>query len=155
VELAQGEGPRPTTVVGTGHAGQLRLQRRLDDGGLTPVSIDATGAGEGLGLALGASTFGGTVIVYSIYPDPETVPALDLIYQRELTVLGSRGSGGRWDRALELLVEGRVDPARLTGDPVALEEAPALFRAVADKEIAEPRPLLIPGTATGSDHGKG
>jgi threonine dehydrogenase-like Zn-dependent dehydrogenase len=123
---------------------RAELGDRITAGGLAPVSIDATGTGEGLGLALGTTVTGGLVVVYSIYRNPETVPNLDLVYRRELTLVGSRGAGGRWDEALQALEDRVVDPIALTADPVPLEQGPDLLRAVAAKRVPEPRPLVRP-----------
>ena len=122
--------------------------------GSAEVTVEATGAGEGLGRALAATRPGGTVVAYSIYRDSDVVPHLDLLYQRGLTVVGSRGGASYWDEALRLLGEGRVDPVPLTREPVGLDDVPATFSLMSSKSIDAPRVLIDPrieGSTTRSE----
>jgi threonine dehydrogenase-like Zn-dependent dehydrogenase len=121
---------------------KARLGARIADGGVGPIAVDATGTAEGFGLALGLTTAGGRIVVYSILGSPATVDNLDLIYRRGLTIVGSKGAGECYPRAAAMLATADLDPLALTGKPVSLDDAPELFQAVASKRVHEPRPLV-------------
>jgi len=102
---------------------------------------DATGRGAHVSLdALGsAATFANSIrclrkrgrhvqvglVVGDDYPPPL---ATDLLIARELEIYGSHGmQAAQYDGMLEMIVSGKLDPMRIVGKTVPLEEAPAVL----------------------------
>lgn len=115
---------------------------RTARGGVGAAAVDATGTGDGLTLALEATSYGGRVVAYSVYPSRLEIEGLQLLYQRALELVGSRGGAGHYDEALALLRDGLLRPELLAADPVPLSEGPALFAALAVRAVREPRAVL-------------
>jgi len=96
------------------------LLDRADPGGCVPrlrelapsgfdVVVDATGALAVLGLCLPLARDGGTVLVYGMAGERETLPVSPYeLFRRELTVKGSFAQTHCFDRALAVLRSGRV-----------------------------------------------
>ena len=56
---------------------------------------------------------------------------MDLVIARELEILGSHGMPAhRFPAMLDMIASGRLDPGRLIGKTVSLEEAPAELEAM-------------------------
>jgi len=60
-----------------------------------------------------------------------TVPLLDLIYARQITLMGTRGiAASRFPALFEMIAAGRMDPSRLVTNTVPLAEAGAVLAAM-------------------------
>jgi alcohol dehydrogenase len=60
-----------------------------------------------------------------------TIPLLELVYSRQISVMGTRGiPAGRFPALFEMIAAGRLDPARLVTRTIALEEAGAALEAM-------------------------
>ena len=112
-----------------------------DVGDVAGAILDATGRGAHVSLeALGsAETFTNSIrclrkrgrhvqvglVVGGDYPPPL---ATDLVIARELEIYGSHGmQASQYDRMLEMIVAGKLDPKRIVGKTVALEAAPRIL----------------------------
>ena len=61
------------------------------------------------------------------------IPLLETIYSRQLSLMGSRGLPAiRFPALFEMIAAGRLDPSRLIGKRIALEEAGAVFELMDD-----------------------
>jgi len=60
-----------------------------------------------------------------------TIPLLDLVYARQLTLMGTRGiAASRFPALFEMIGAGRMDPARLVTKTIPLDEAGAALAAM-------------------------
>jgi alcohol dehydrogenase len=61
------------------------------------------------------------------------IPLLETIYARQLSLMGSRGlPATRFPALFEMIAAGRLDPARLIGKRISLEEASGVFGLMDD-----------------------
>jgi alcohol dehydrogenase len=61
------------------------------------------------------------------------IPLLEIVYSRQISVMGSRGLPAiRFPALFEMIAAGHLDPARLIGKRIALEEASAVFELMDD-----------------------
>lgn len=102
------------------------------------VVVDATGAVSVLDLAIGLTRTGGTVFVYGMTAESAgwTVPPYE-IFRRELTIKGSFAQQFSFDRALDHLRSGRVDPTGLITHRYRLAEYAEALAAVADSSCVK------------------
>jgi alcohol dehydrogenase len=106
--------------------------RGLTDGG-AHLSIDALGsAATSFNSIAGLRKRGRHVQVgLMLGPDSRAPMPMDLIVARELAILGSHGMAARdYAAMLADITAGRLDPARLVGRTITLEEAPTALMAM-------------------------
>ncbi len=87
--------------------------------------VEATGSPSGLELALRLLKPRGTVVLKSTFHGRQSFDPASVVVD-ELTLLGSRC--GRFEPALDLLVRKRIQPSRLIGESLPLNEAVEAFR---------------------------
>jgi threonine dehydrogenase-like Zn-dependent dehydrogenase len=95
------------------------------DGRGADVSIDAVGAPAAFQRAVGIVRRGGTIVVVGVYAG-ETVPVqLGVYWARALTIrfTGLCPVHAWWERAMDEVVAGRMDPTPLISHRLPLEEA--------------------------------
>jgi alcohol dehydrogenase len=106
--------------------------RELTEGG-AHLSIDALGsAATAFNSIAGLRKRGRHVQVgLMVGPDARAPMPMDLIVARELEILGSHGMAARdYAAMLADISAGRLDPARLVGRTISLDEAPAALMAM-------------------------
>jgi threonine dehydrogenase-like Zn-dependent dehydrogenase len=119
LRLAEGRGvaiallPRRRESALTGTNGQF------------PFVVDATGSPQGLQQALRLTEPRGTLVLKSTFHGAARLETWPIVVD-ELTVVGSRC--GPFERALELLRSGRVDPRPLISRVFPLSRATAAIR---------------------------
>jgi alcohol dehydrogenase len=93
--------------------------------GRFPVTVDASGAHEGLHAAIRSTSANGTCTSVSIFFEAETpLPMLEM-YTRGCTLHTSRvHARAEIPRVLELVASGRLDPALVTSRVVGFDDAP-------------------------------
>lgn len=95
------------------------------------IVVDATGRAVVTGACLDLVALGGVLLVFGVAPPHDTVPiAPAALYQRELTVLGTRGLNGDHPAAIALLASGRVKWEPLVTARHALDELPAALEGL-------------------------
>lgn len=129
-------------------AGELGATRTLNATGIDDVGAavrDLTGGGAQVSLdALGiTATFHNSLaglrklgrhvqigMPVGAHAAP-TIPLLDTIYARQVTLMGTRGiAASRFPAIFEMIAAGRLDPARLITKTIPLEEAGAALSAM-------------------------
>lgn len=105
-------------------------------GGGAQVSIEALGITATLHNSLkGLRKLGRHVQIgqpLGVHAEP-AVPLLETVYSRQITMMGSRGLPSiRFPALFEMIASGRLDPSRLIGNRIALEEASAVFELMDD-----------------------
>lgn len=100
--------------------------------GRADVVVDAAGDPDFFGREISFLRKGGTLAAIGLFKRP--VPSLDLtqIVTRNLTVSGSLGSPGIWERVISLVESGRLDPSPIITHRFPLEEAERAFHTAAD-----------------------
>lgn len=84
--------------------------------------VEATGSPQGFEMAVALTRPGGRLVLKSTFHGAVTID-LSRIVVDEISLIGSRC--GRFDRALELLVSGEVDPLPLVSSEYSLDEGMA------------------------------
>lgn len=98
------------TVVATGTAADEAAIRRLTDGRMADVVIDATGSHASMSGALALCSFGGRLVYVGITQAELTFPHAPIMHRRELTILASRNALSRdFTRIIGLIEQGAID----------------------------------------------
>jgi alcohol dehydrogenase len=103
-------------------------------GGGAHVSVDALGITETFHNSIrGLRKLGRHVQIgmpLGRHAEP-TVPLLELVYLRQITIMGTRGiPASRFPALFEMIAAGRIDPSRLVTNRISLEEAGAAIAAM-------------------------
>jgi 2-desacetyl-2-hydroxyethyl bacteriochlorophyllide A dehydrogenase len=75
--------------------------------------VDTTGAAAGVQHSLGRLAEGGSLVVVGLTGSALTDIPLDSLVVKEQRILGTLGSEGAWDTAIDLLNSGSVEPSSL------------------------------------------
>jgi 2-desacetyl-2-hydroxyethyl bacteriochlorophyllide A dehydrogenase len=103
------------------------------DEGLADVVIDATGNPASMAQTFSRARFGGRVVWVGIVQG--TVPVDDpLFHHRELTLLASRNSAGHFPGVIRMIEEGVIDTSFWITGRLTLDEVPARFDEVTQRE---------------------
>jgi alcohol dehydrogenase len=118
-------------VTATSNAGSAI--RDLTGGG-AHVSIDALGITATFGNSLESLRKLGRHVQIGMPVGPHAfpqIPLLDMVYSRQVTVMGTRGiPASRFPALLAMVESARIDPARLITRRIPLEEAGAALEAM-------------------------
>ena len=61
------------------------------------------------------------------------IPLLETVYSRQISIMGSRGLPSiRFAALFEMISAGRLDPARMIGERISLEQAGDVFKLMDD-----------------------
>ncbi|MEA2673118.1 MAG: alcohol dehydrogenase, partial [Chloroflexota bacterium] len=121
---------------------------RAATGGGAHLSIDALGsATTSLNSIAGLRKRGRHVQVgLMLGADSRAPMPMDLIVARELEVLGSHGMAAHdYAAMLAGIAEGRLDPSRLVGRTISLDEAPAALMAMDFPQAVTGITVIVPG----------
>ncbi len=100
---------------------------------LADVVIDATGNPASMAHSFSRARFGGRIVWVGIVQG--AVPVDDpLFHHRELTLLASRNSAGHFPRVIRMIEEGVIDTSFWITDRLSLDEVPARFEEVTQRE---------------------
>ena len=79
--------------------------------------------------------------------DAHAAVPMDLVVARELEILGSHGMAAHdYGTMLASVVEGRLDPRRLVGRTISLDEAPAALMAMDGPQPVAGMTVILPGS---------
>jgi 2-desacetyl-2-hydroxyethyl bacteriochlorophyllide A dehydrogenase len=108
--------------------------KKLTEGRGVDLAVEAVGHPEALDLALRLARKAGTVSVTGVYAE-RTEVHMGLIWIKALTLTSGHANVIKHlDRVLELLSEGKLDPAPLVTHHMKLDEAPEAYRVYDNKE---------------------
>lgn len=101
----------------------VEIQRATGDRG-ADVVIECVGAPPAFAVALDAVRPGGTVAVIGVYTEFSYDLPLGEVWRRGVRIVmgGSCNVQGNWDRALELVRDGTIDPTAIVTHTLPLEE---------------------------------
>jgi D-arabinose 1-dehydrogenase-like Zn-dependent alcohol dehydrogenase len=112
-------------------AGDPEAVREAAHGG-AHVSLDALGAEETAQASILSLRKRGRHVQVGVVPDPPRLP-MQRVMGWELELLGSHGLAAHaYPLLLDLILRGRLDPARLVTTTIGLDEAPAALTALGD-----------------------
>ena len=104
--------------------------RRLTDGG-AHVSVDALGSAVTVGNSIRGLRKLGRHVQPGLFQGPTTAIPMNDVIGRELTLLGTHGRAGhRIPDLLDMVVAGGLQPDRLLGRSITLDEFPAALMAM-------------------------
>lgn len=132
LELARALGATKTlNVAGVADVGEMV---RAATGGGAQVSVDALGITETFHNSIaGLRKLGRHVQIgmpLGRHATP-TIPLLELVYSRQISIMGTRGiAASRFPALFVMIASKRIDPARLVTRKIALEEAGAALAAM-------------------------
>jgi 2-desacetyl-2-hydroxyethyl bacteriochlorophyllide A dehydrogenase len=132
LELARQFGAVPVHLT---EESPREVAKRLTDGRGVDATIDAVGHGDALDLALRLVRNAGTVVVLGVYAEPCEVH-MGLVWLKALTLrAGPANVIAHFDRVLELLRSGALDPVPLVTHHMSLDDAAEAY-AVYDRREA-------------------
>jgi 2-desacetyl-2-hydroxyethyl bacteriochlorophyllide A dehydrogenase len=106
----------------------------LTEGRGVDLAVEAVGHPEALDLALRLARKAGTISVTGVYAE-RTEVHMGLLWIKALTLTSGHANVIKHlDRVLELLSEGKLDPAPLVTHHMKLDEAPDAYRVYDNKE---------------------
>ena len=106
--------------------------RRLLEGG-PDIVFEASGSPQALGTAIEVVRRGGTVVqIGNLAAGPLPIPA-NAIMSKELDVLGAFRFGDEFGRAVDLIVDGKIDVGSLITAEMPMAQAPEAFALAADR----------------------
>jgi 2-desacetyl-2-hydroxyethyl bacteriochlorophyllide A dehydrogenase len=107
----------------------LQQVRQLTEGTLPPVVFDATGNADSMQAAFQYVAHGGRLVFVGLVQGDVALPD-PLFHRREMTLLATRNStAAQFQRIIELLERGAIDPSAWITHRAALADAPEQFPA--------------------------
>ena len=133
LEMAQGFGAVPVD------ASEVHVPSHIQDhtdGRGADVLLECVGAIPALVGSIDIVRAGGRVSVIGVYSEPEVELPLNLTFVKaiDLKFCGTANIVGRWDDALQLISDGRADPASIISHRMQLEDAPRGYELFAARE---------------------
>jgi alcohol dehydrogenase len=108
--------------------------KKLTEGRGVDLAVEAVGHPEALDLAIRLARKAGTISVTGVYAE-RTEVHMGLIWIKALTLTSGHANVIKHlDRVLDLLIEGKLDPAPLVTHHMKLDEAPEAYRVYDNKE---------------------
>jgi 2-desacetyl-2-hydroxyethyl bacteriochlorophyllide A dehydrogenase len=108
--------------------------KKLTEGRGVDLAVEAVGHPDALEMALRLARKAGTVSVTGVYAE-RTEVHMGMLWIKALTLTSGHANVIKHlDRVLELLSEGKLDPAPLVTHHMKLDEAPDAYRAYDNKE---------------------
>ena len=130
-------------VINTADPGADELFSRLGRGVGFDCAFDAVGLEATLADAIRRVRKGGTVTVIGNFA-PEVRLPLQTVVSRQIRVQGSNASAGEYEACIELLASGRIDIEPLISVRADLDEAPAWFDRLREKNTELLKVILHP-----------
>jgi alcohol dehydrogenase len=98
------------TILSKGDGAEFEELKRLTDGALAQVVIDATGSNKSMGAALRYCGFTGRLVYVGITQQEVSFPHAPIMHRCELTLLASRNAlPPDFTRIIKLIEDGRID----------------------------------------------
>jgi 2-desacetyl-2-hydroxyethyl bacteriochlorophyllide A dehydrogenase len=129
--MAESFGATPVHLTEEDPRGEVK---KLTEGRGVDLAVEAVGHPEALDLAVRLARKAGTVSVTGVYAERAEVH-MGLIWIKALTLTSGHANVIKHlDRVLELLGDGKLDPAPLVTHHMKLDEAPDAYRVYDNKE---------------------
>jgi alcohol dehydrogenase len=134
------------TVNGSG----LDVAQRVIEvtGGGADLSLDALGSADTCFSSIASLRKRGRHVQVGLMvgSDARAPVPMDLVVARELEILGSHGMAAHdYTAMLASIVDGRLDPRRLVGRTITLDEAPAALMAMDAPQPVAGMTVILPG----------
>lgn len=131
LQLARGFGAVPVHLT---EQDPRSLVKQATDGRGVDAAIEAVGHPDALALACRITRKAGSVSVTGVYAEPVELH-MGIVWIKALTLHSGHANVIKHvDPVLEMLSDGRLDPAPLVSAHVPLDEAPEAYRAYARRE---------------------
>jgi alcohol dehydrogenase len=131
----------------SGSAADVPAAVRAATGGGAHLSIDAFGSAATCWSSVESLRKRGRHVQVGLMlgEDANAPLPMDLVLARELEIIGSHGMAAHdYVAMLESLTDGTLDPARLVGRTIGLEEAPAALMAMDGPPLAAGMTVIVP-----------
>lgn len=102
---------------------------RLTNGQMAEVVIEASGSSGAISQVVDMAAYTGRVVLVG-WPKHASTLDTAIITRKELTVLGSRNSTGKFSEALELLSSGKIDAGDIITKVVPFDELPEIIKLI-------------------------
>jgi 2-desacetyl-2-hydroxyethyl bacteriochlorophyllide A dehydrogenase len=131
LRMAESFGATPVHLTEEDPRGEVK---KLTEGRGVDLAVEAVGHPEALDLALRLARKAGTISVTGVYAE-RTEVHMGLLWIKALTLTSGHANVIKHlDRVLELLTEGKLDPAPLVTHHMKLDEAPDAYRVYDNRE---------------------
>jgi threonine dehydrogenase-like Zn-dependent dehydrogenase len=125
----------PDTICSKGDGGELDQLKRLTNGTLAQVVIDATGSNKSMSNALSWCSFTGRLVFVGITQQEVSFPHAPIVHRRELTLLASRNAlPPDFTRIIKLIEDGRIDTRPWITHQTSFDDLIAQFPAFVKPE---------------------
>jgi alcohol dehydrogenase len=127
----------PDTILAKADGSELEELKRLTDGTLAQVVIDATGNNKSMSNALNYMSFTGRLVYVGITQQEISFPHAPIMHRRELTLLASRNAlPPDFTRIIQLIEEGQIDTRPWITHQVHFGDMIGAFEALLKPESA-------------------
>jgi alcohol dehydrogenase len=117
-------------IPARGDGSELETLRKLTEGALAQVVIDATGSPQSMSAALAYCAFAGRLVYVGITQEEIAFAHAPVMHRRELTLLASRNAlPPDFTRIIKLIEEGRIDTRPWITHHASFDEMIAMFPA--------------------------
>jgi 2-desacetyl-2-hydroxyethyl bacteriochlorophyllide A dehydrogenase len=131
LKMAESFGATPVHLTEQDPRGEVK---KLTEGRGVDLAVEAVGHPEALDLALRLARKAGTISVTGVYAE-RTEVHMGLLWIKALTLTSGHANVIKHlDRVLELLTEGKLDPAPLVTHHMKLDDAPDAYRVYDNRE---------------------
>lgn len=144
LDLALQLGADAVVDVSSGDAGAAARRHQPEGFDLT---VEAAGTPAAFATALSLVRPGGTMLVYGIAQSPVDGFDARAVYDRELTLTGSKGAGGCYGEAVDLLSGGGLRIAPLVSHRLPLAETAQAYGLWESRAEQVLRVVILPGNA--------
>jgi len=112
--------------------------------GQADMVVDAAGDPSFVAREISLLRKGGSLVVVGLFDEP--VDRLDLtgVVTRNLSILGSLGGSGVWDRAIAMVGAGQIDPSPIVTHRFPLDQAEKAFHTAADRATGAIKVIIEP-----------
>ncbi len=130
-------------VCNVGEADFLDFIRDRTDGRGVDVAVEAAGAVPAIQQVFLVTAIHGKGVILGIPPTDTIELNVTAARRKELTVVSARRTVGKYDRALEFLEQGKVNPGILITHRFPLERTQDAFEYARDRKDGVLKPLIV------------
>lgn len=123
----------------------VKTVMQITNGRGVDVAIEAAGTPQTLKLCLNIARYGGKVLLFGIITEPISEFNAYAIYEKELTLIGSRAMlDAEYEPLFNMLLRNKIDLKPLVSAKISLEKVPETFEQLNKRQLNAVRIVVVP-----------